>query len=283
MFFLIGCDISYFMIIWMGDLSAEHCISMSAYERRVLVHQDQSVRKLLISFHKRGSTFLRIPSQPWSRSLCESLVLSYRLSMHLNVYGCNLSSTCVFYGRSIFQSMCSATLLDMQSGSHHAYFLWNNFYEIISNIYWVTDWGPKTLLSRNTMRIICFNIWSLALDLDTESLIPWNVLCDKNVFCPNEVTVGGLLDGGWSQKGQLIVVVQSLSHVQLFVIPWTSAHQASLSFTIYQSLLKLMSIESVMPSNHLILCHPSLFLPSIFPTIRVFSSESALCIRWPKY
>ena len=65
--------------------------------------------------------------------------------------------------------------------------------------------------------------------------------------------------------------------------PWTAAHQASLSFTISQSLLKLMSIESVIPSNHLILCHPLLLLPSIFPSIRVLSSELALCRRWPKY
>ena len=65
--------------------------------------------------------------------------------------------------------------------------------------------------------------------------------------------------------------------------PWTLARQASLSFTIFQSLLKLMSIESVMPSNHLILCCPLLFLPSIFPSIRVFSNESVLHIRWPKY
>ena len=65
--------------------------------------------------------------------------------------------------------------------------------------------------------------------------------------------------------------------------PWTAACQASLSFTITWSLLKLMSIESVMPSNHLILCHPLLLLPSILPSIRVFSSESVLCIRWPKY
>ena len=72
-------------------------------------------------------------------------------------------------------------------------------------------------------------------------------------------------------------------HVWLFVTPWTAAHQASLSITNSQSLLKLMSIESVMPSNHLILCHPLLLLPSIFPSIRVFSNESALCIRWPKY
>ena len=68
-----------------------------------------------------------------------------------------------------------------------------------------------------------------------------------------------------------------------FVTPWTAASQAPLSFTIYQSLLKLMSIESMMLSNHLILCHPLLLLPSIFPSIRVFSNESALCIRWPKY
>ena len=78
-------------------------------------------------------------------------------------------------------------------------------------------------------------------------------------------------------------VAQLLSHVQLFVTPWTVAHQASLSFTISQSLLKLISIELMMPSNHLILCHPLLLLPSVFPSIRVFSSESALCIWWPKY
>ena len=65
--------------------------------------------------------------------------------------------------------------------------------------------------------------------------------------------------------------------------PWTAAHQTSLSITNSQSLPKLMSIESVMPSNHLILCHPLLFLPSIFPSIRVFSNESVLHIRWPKY
>ena len=79
-----------------------------------------------------------------------------------------------------------------------------------------------------------------------------------------------------------IVVVQSVSHVWLFVTPWTVAHQASLSFTISQSLLKLMSIESMMLSNHLVLCYPLLLLPSIFPSIRIFSNESAVCIRWPK-
>ena len=74
--------------------------------------------------------------------------------------------------------------------------------------------------------------------------------------------------------------VQSLGRVQLFVTPWTAARQASLSITNSRSLLKLMSIESVMPSNHLILCHPLLLLPSIFPRIRVFSIESALHFRW---
>ena len=77
--------------------------------------------------------------------------------------------------------------------------------------------------------------------------------------------------------------VQSLSHVQLFVTPWIAAHQASLSITNSRSRLKLMSIESMMPSNHLILCHPHLLLPSVFPNIRVFSNELALSIRWPKY
>ena len=80
----------------------------------------------------------------------------------------------------------------------------------------------------------------------------------------------------------VISSVQSLSRVQLFATPWTAACEASLSITNSQSLLKLVSIESVMPSNHLILCHP-LLLPSIFPNIRVFSNDSTLCIRWPKY
>ena len=79
-----------------------------------------------------------------------------------------------------------------------------------------------------------------------------------------------------------VVVVQLLSHVWPFVTPCTAARQASLSFTLSQSLLKSISIESVMPSNHLILCCPLLLLPSVFPSIKVFSSESALQIRWPK-
>ena len=81
----------------------------------------------------------------------------------------------------------------------------------------------------------------------------------------------------------LFAVVQPLSHVQLFTTPWTATCQATLFFTTSQSLLKLMSIESVMPFNHLILCCPLLLLPSIFPSIRVFSNKLALCIRFPKY
>ena len=81
----------------------------------------------------------------------------------------------------------------------------------------------------------------------------------------------------------LNVVVQWLSHVQLIVAPWTAVHQASLSFTISWSLLRLMTIELVMSSNHLILCHSLLLLPSIFPSIRVFSNELAFLYGWPKY
>ena len=98
------------------------------------------------------------------------------------------------------------------------------------------------------------------------------------------------LNGHWRNKSNYFLItpleccssVQSLSCNRLFVTPWTAARQASLSITHSWSLLKLMSIESVIPSNYLILCHPLLLLPSIFPSIRVFSSETALRIRWPK-
>ena len=81
----------------------------------------------------------------------------------------------------------------------------------------------------------------------------------------------------------LLLIAQSKSHVQIFATPWTTECQAFLSFTVFWSLLKFMSIESVMVSNYLILCYPLLLLPSVFPSIRVFSSESAFCIRWPEY
>ena len=87
----------------------------------------------------------------------------------------------------------------------------------------------------------------------------------------------------WTGKSIGVVTLQPLSCVWLFAIPWTAVHQAPLSFTISQSLLKLMPIESVMPSNHLIPCRPLLLLPSIFPSIRVFSNVLAHHIRWPKY
>ena len=82
--------------------------------------------------------------------------------------------------------------------------------------------------------------------------------------------------------GAMLSSIQLLRRVRLFATPWTAAHQASLSITNSQSLLKLIT-ESVMPSNHLVLCRPLLLLPSIFPSIRVFFNESVLCIRWPKY
>ena len=97
------------------------------------------------------------------------------------------------------------------------------------------------------------------------------------------------MSGGHRQRSKLrqchrsLRSVQLLSCVQLFATPWTTADQASLSITNSWSLLKLMSIESVIPSNHLILCHPLLFLPSIFPSIRVFSNELVLHVSWPKY
>ena len=86
-----------------------------------------------------------------------------------------------------------------------------------------------------------------------------------------------------SSEGSQFSSVQSLSCVWLFVTPWTTTLQASLSITNSRSLLKLISTESVMPSNHLIICHPLRLLPSIFPRIKVFSNDSALHIRWPKY
>ena len=89
-----------------------------------------------------------------------------------------------------------------------------------------------------------------------------------------------LLSLQWFSSSQ---PVQLLSHVRLFATPWTAARQASLSITNFWSLLKLMSIKSVMPCNHLILCCPLFLLPSIFPSIKVFSNESVLHIRWPKY
>ena len=109
-------------------------------------------------------------------------------------------------------------------------------------------------------------------------LYTWNIV-NQLYFNQKLYVSKPIADSCWC----LFSSVQSLSCVRLFVTPWTAACQASLSTTNSQSSLRLMSIESLMPSNHLILCHPLLLLPSIFPSIRVFSNKSVLCIRWPKY
>ena len=109
---------------------------------------------------------------------------------------------------------------------------------------------------------------------------------DEEVFLENDLQRGGLFRVGapvLSPGRDQFSSVQLLSHIRFFMTPWTAACQASLSITSFRSLLKLMSITSVMPSNHLILCRPLLLLPSVFPSIRVFSNELVLRIRWPKY
>ena len=99
----------------------------------------------------------------------------------------------------------------------------------------------------------------------------------------HEVKIGNIPEKEFKIIIAQMTSVQSLSHFQILVTPWTAAHQASLSITNSRSLLKLMSIKSVMPSNHLILCRLHLLLPSIFPSIKIFSNESTLRMRWPKY
>ena len=117
------------------------------------------------------------------------------------------------------------------------------------------------------------------MDLETISFVTWENCCLLEVHSPGHHSPLALF---LLQAPLSLRSVQSLSRVQPFVTPWTAAHQASLSITNSWSLLKLMSMELVMPSNHLILCRPRL-LPSIFPSIRVFSSESVLRFRWPQY
>ena len=139
----------------------------------------------------------------------------------------------------------------------------------------------QTLLSDFTFT---FHFYALEKEMATHSSsLAWRI--------PGTGEPGGLPSMGlhrvrhdWSDLASWLwsVSVQSFNCVWLFVTPWTAAHQASLSITNW-SLLRLLSIESVMPSNHFILCHPLVLLPFIFPSIRVFSNESVLCIRWPKY
>ena len=113
-------------------------------------------------------------------------------------------------------------------------------------------------------------------------------LCDPRDCSLPGSSVHGILQARileWvaNHKVNVVVVIQSRSRVQLFVTPWIAAYQASLFFTTSWGLFKLMSIELVMLSNHLIFCHPHLLLPSIIPSINVFPNESALCISWPNY
>ena len=124
------------------------------------------------------------------------------------------------------------------------------------------------------------NSRSLLKLMPIESLMPSNhlILCRPLLFPPSIFPSIRVFS---SESVLRISSVQSLSHVQLFVTPWTAARQASLSITNSRSLLKLLSIESVMPSNCLNLCHPLHLLPSIFPSTRVFSNKSVLHIRWP--
>ena len=141
---------------------------------------------------------------------------------------------------------------------------------------------------------------SASLETDFWFLLVFNLPVPQSGKCLDRTEIWGKQEahyicfpfsqGSWSFTACLPVLeniqftsVQSFSHVWLFATPWTAACQASLSITNSRNLPKLMSIESVLPSNHQILCHPLLFLPSIFPNNRVFSNESALCIRWPKY
>ena len=136
-----------------------------------------------------------------------------------------------------------------------------------------------------TLSSTCFNLNLLFFSFSQEILEKWSD--NHTLRCiapPKGINVRHCIFFSLKAFDQLVVVVvQSLSCVWLFATPWTAAHQASLSFTISRSLLKFMSIESIMPSNPLIVCHSLLFLPSIFPSISVFSNELALHVRWSNY
>ena len=158
-----------------------------------------------------------------------------------------------------------------------------------STLAWKIPWTeePGRLQSMGSLRV--GQGWATALSLFT--FMHWRRKWQPTpVFLPAESQGWGSLVGcygvaqsqtrlKWLSSKEIIVVIQSLSPIRLFVTPWTAACQASLSFTVFQNLLKLMSVELVMLSNHLILCHPLLLLPSFFPSIRVFSNELALHIR----
>ena len=127
---------------------------------------------------------------------------------------------------------------------------------------------------------ICKTAISSVQSLSHDRLLQPQGLQHTRFLCPSPTPWGG---NSSAQNANQLSSFQSLSHVRLFATPWTAAHQASLSITNSQSPAKPMSIESVKPSNHLILCRPLLLWPLTFPSTRVFSNESTLCIRWPKY
>jgi len=156
------------------------------------------------------------------------------------------------YGREGYVTNCCLWVVSRSTVCPFQVEVFNCWYETLQG--WISLWQGG-------------NIWGGGYSIIFGSWMNSSEFC-----CKMEV--------GWAI---IVVAVQSLSRVWLFAIPWPAAIQASLSFTNSRSLLKLMSIESVMPSNHLILCPSLLLLPSIFPSIRVFSNELVLCIRWPKY
>ena len=142
----------------------------------------------------------------------------------------------------------------------------------------------KTVLSDNsiaTSAVLSYYLHRIYISIFLIStFLSWNL---ESISCKQVDHVFFILPANiWLSLESFVVVVRSQSHVQFFVPLWPAARQASQSFALSQSLLKLMSIESVIPSNHLILCRPLLLLPSVFPSIRVFPSELALHIRWPK-
>ena len=145
-------------------------------------------------------------------------------------------------------------------------------------LFWTQVMWDFSSLARDWTCTTCTGRWSPTHWPTRE--VP-GVVFIQPALCSRHHTQGFVTFSKWTSVQ--FSSVQSLSHVWLFATPWTAEHQTSLSICNSQSLPKLMSIESVMPSNHLILCHPLLLLPSIYPSIRIFSNESALHIRWPKY